>query len=115
MGMFSTWGSPFLYGDYRMETGRETWIFPYGESPFPNRVCFHLGTNIDTGNHTAKEVCISIVDQKPSNSHGTGHLGLCLTSSIVKLPIATTHPANYRQKASHGGKTAQGMGRADKA
>ncbi len=23
--------------------------FPFGESPFPNRVCFHLGTNIYPG------------------------------------------------------------------
>ncbi len=33
-------------GSPRSEMGRETRIFPYGESPFPNRVCFHLGTNI---------------------------------------------------------------------
>jgi hypothetical protein len=46
--MFYIWGSPFLYGDYRTEMGRETRIFPYGESPFPNRVCFHLGINIYT-------------------------------------------------------------------
>ncbi len=38
--------------------------------------------SIDTGIHTAKEVCISIVRQKPSNSHGTGYPGMCLTSSI---------------------------------
>ena len=44
--MFSIRGSPFPYGDYRTEMGRETRIFPYGESPFPNRVCFHLGINI---------------------------------------------------------------------
>jgi hypothetical protein len=37
----------FPYGDYRTEMGRETQIFPYGESPFPNRVCFHLGININ--------------------------------------------------------------------
>ena len=47
MGMFSIWGSPFPYGDYRTEMGRETRIFPYGESPFPNRVCFNLGININ--------------------------------------------------------------------
>ncbi len=35
-------------GSPRTEMGRETWIFPHGESPFPNRVCFHLGTNIHT-------------------------------------------------------------------
>jgi hypothetical protein len=46
MGMYSIQGSPFPYGDYRTEMGRETRIFPYGESPFPNRVCFHLGINI---------------------------------------------------------------------
>ena len=46
MGMFSIRGSPFPFGDYRTEMGRETRIFPYGESPFPNRVCFHLGINI---------------------------------------------------------------------
>ncbi len=40
----------------------------------------HLSVN--TGNHTAKEVCISIVRQKPSNPCGSGHPGLCLTSSI---------------------------------
>ena len=33
--------------------------------------------------------------------------------TLVK--IATTHPANYRQKATHSGKTAQVTGRADKA
>ena len=46
--MFSIWGSPFPYGDYRTEMGIETRMFPYGESPFPNRVCFHLGINIYT-------------------------------------------------------------------
>ena len=71
--------------------------------------------SIDTGTHTAKEVCISIVQQKPSNPHGTGHPGLCLTSSIGQSPTATTHPANYQQKGAHGGKTAQITGRADKA
>ncbi len=48
MGIFSIWESPFPYGDPRSEMGRETRIFPYGESPFPNRVCFHLGTNTHT-------------------------------------------------------------------
>ncbi len=43
--MFSIWGSPFPFGDYRTEMGRETRMFPYGESPFLNRVCFHLGIN----------------------------------------------------------------------
>ena len=38
--------------------------------------------SVDTGTHTAKEVCILIVQQKPSDPHGTGHPGLCLTSSI---------------------------------
>jgi hypothetical protein len=28
------------------EMGRESRIFPYGESPFPNRVCIDLGINI---------------------------------------------------------------------
>jgi hypothetical protein len=46
--MYSIRGSLFPYGDYRTEMGRETRIFPYGESPFPNRVCFHLGINIYT-------------------------------------------------------------------
>ena len=46
--MFSIRGSPFPFGDYHTEMGRETRIFPYGESPFPNRVCFHLGINIYT-------------------------------------------------------------------
>ena len=35
----------FHMGSPRTEMGRESRIFPYGESPFPNRVCFHLGTN----------------------------------------------------------------------
>jgi len=48
MGMFSIRGSPFPFGDYHTEMGRETRIFPYGESPFPNRVCFNLGINIHT-------------------------------------------------------------------
>ncbi len=39
----------------------------------------------------------------------------CTTSPIGESPIAPTHPANYRQKAAHGGKTAQITGRADKA
>ena len=43
--MFSIWGSPFSFGDCRTEMGKETRIFPYGESPFPNRVYFHLGIN----------------------------------------------------------------------
>ena len=46
MGMFSIRGSPFPFGDYHTEMGRETRIFPYGESPFPNRVCFNLGINM---------------------------------------------------------------------
>ncbi len=29
-----------------MEMGREKKIFPYGDSPFPNRVCSNLGTNM---------------------------------------------------------------------
>ncbi len=29
-----------------MEMGRETKKIPYGDSPFPNRVCSNLGTNI---------------------------------------------------------------------
>ena len=36
----------FHIGSTHTEMDRETWIFPYGESPFPNRVCFHLGINI---------------------------------------------------------------------
>ncbi len=71
--------------------------------------------SIDTGKHTASKVCILIVCQKPSDPHGTGHVGLCLASSIGYSPIATTHPANYQQKATYGGKTAQVTGRADKA
>jgi hypothetical protein len=70
---------------------------------------------VDAGKHTASKVCISFVCQKPSVPHGTGHLGLCLTSSIGESPIATTYPANYWQKAAYGGKTAQVTGRADKA
>ena len=31
-----------------MEMGRETKKFPYGDSPFPNRVCSNLGINIYT-------------------------------------------------------------------
>ena len=31
----------FHMGSPRTEMGRESRIFPYGESPFPNRVCFH--------------------------------------------------------------------------
>ncbi len=38
--------------------------------------------SINTGNHTAKEVCILIIRQKPSDPRGTGHPGLCFTSSI---------------------------------
>ncbi len=40
---------------------------------------------------------------------------MCLTNSFDKLPIATTHLANYWQKGAHGGETAQITGRADKA
>ena len=39
----------FHMGSPRTEMGRESRIFPYGESPFPNRVCFHLGINIYLG------------------------------------------------------------------
>ena len=38
--------------------------------------------SVDTRRDTANEICISIVPQKPSNPHGTGHPELCLTSSI---------------------------------
>jgi hypothetical protein len=54
MGMFSIRGSPFPFGDYRTEMGRETRIFPYEESPFLNRVCFHLGINIYLRSHPLK-------------------------------------------------------------
>ncbi len=33
-----------------METGRQTKKFPFGDSPFQNRVCSHLGLNIYTSN-----------------------------------------------------------------
>jgi hypothetical protein len=33
-------------GSPHTEMGRESQIFPYGESPFPNRVCIDLGINI---------------------------------------------------------------------
>jgi hypothetical protein len=35
-------------GSHHTETGRETSIFPFGEAPFSNRVCFHLGINTYT-------------------------------------------------------------------
>jgi hypothetical protein len=35
-------------GSPHTEMGRESQIFPYGESPFPNRVCIDLGINIYT-------------------------------------------------------------------
>jgi hypothetical protein len=38
----------FHMGSPRTEMGRESRIFPYGESPFPNRVCIDLGINIHT-------------------------------------------------------------------
>jgi hypothetical protein len=38
----------FHMGNHCTEMGRETKIFPYGDSPFPNRVCSHLGINIYT-------------------------------------------------------------------
>jgi hypothetical protein len=31
-----------------MEMGRQTKKFPFGDSPFQNRVCSHLGINMDT-------------------------------------------------------------------
>jgi hypothetical protein len=53
MGMFSIWGSPFPYGDPHMETGRQTKKFPFGDSPFPNRVCAYLGINCPRGSRYA--------------------------------------------------------------
>ena len=38
----------FHTGSHHTETGRESSIFPFGEPPLPNRVCFHLGINIHT-------------------------------------------------------------------
>ena len=38
--------------------------------------------SVDTGTHIVKEVCILIVRQIPSDPHGTGHLGLCVTTSV---------------------------------
>jgi hypothetical protein len=38
----------FHTGSLHMETCRLTKKFPFGESPFPNRVCAYLGINIDT-------------------------------------------------------------------
>ncbi len=38
--------SPRFYtGSPHMETSRQTKKFPFGDSPFPNRVCAHLGIN----------------------------------------------------------------------
>jgi hypothetical protein len=55
-----------------------------------------------------------IQELKPPDPHGTGHPGLGHMSSIGESPIATSYPANYRQKVAHGGETAQITGRADK-
>ncbi len=38
----------FHMGSPLMETGRQTKKFPFGDSPFQNRVCSHLGINTDT-------------------------------------------------------------------
>ncbi len=38
----------FHTGSLHMETCRPTKKFPFGDSPFPNRVCAYLGINIDT-------------------------------------------------------------------
>jgi hypothetical protein len=46
MGIFSIRGSPFPYGDPRIEMGRETEKLPYGDSPYRNGVCSNLGINI---------------------------------------------------------------------
>ncbi len=50
MGMFSIWGMLFPYGDLHMEMGRQTKKFPFGDSPFQNRVCSHLGTYMARAN-----------------------------------------------------------------
>ncbi len=42
-----------------METGGQTKKFPFGDSPFPNRVCSHLAVNIyinQTGEKGRSEV-----------------------------------------------------------
>ncbi len=57
MGIFTIRGSPFPYGDPRMETSRETKKFPYGDSPFPNRICSNLGTNICSGLVSTSVLC----------------------------------------------------------
>ncbi len=44
--MFPIQGSPFPYGDPHSEMGRQRKKIPFGESPFPKRVCNHLGINI---------------------------------------------------------------------
>ncbi len=56
-----------------------------------------------------------ISGRKGTKNHPT-HMGQdtrgWTMSPIGYSPIAPTHPANYRQKAAHGGKTAQITGRA---
>jgi hypothetical protein len=51
--------------------------------------------------------------QKPPNPHKTEHLTLDFASPINYSPTFAIHPANYQQKVTHGGKTAQVTGRAD--
>jgi hypothetical protein len=52
-------------GSPRTEMGRESRIFPYEESPFPNRVCFHLGINIYTDASTKQLGVVITQDNRP--------------------------------------------------
>ena len=52
-------------GSPRTEMGRESRTFPYGESPFPNRVCFNLGINIYTDASTLQLGVVINQDNRP--------------------------------------------------
>ncbi len=49
--MFSIWGSPF----HMVIPIQKRKKFPFGDFPLPNRVCAHLGININTPEPTLVE------------------------------------------------------------
>jgi hypothetical protein len=82
-------------GSPSTEMGRETRIFPYGESPFPNRVCFNLGINIYIG-YLMSGVNFRNKDSLRSNTikgYATG-INSLFTLRGMEAPIVLSDPNN---------------------